>query len=164
MKLFEVLDSPQEATWIEKTDDKWRANFNIGDAKYQLLISLGKKTKWGAQNWYIELIDKGTPHTGPRSSTNPTERNHPNKVLSTAIKLIDEFIDEVDPKVVEVQTADTKGKNGKIQNVIDRLTQRYMKKGYTARQGKWDFGDPTKRTTFTKEKPPKFRPKPYNKK
>lgn len=48
-----------------------------------------------------------------------------------------------------------------VLGVVRHLAARYANKGYHGSSGKWNFGDPTQRTTFRNRVPePKLRPKP----
>ena len=162
MKILEVFDRPVDFRWLDQSDETWRGQFDVDGYTYQLLFHRAPGRKGRPGNWYIELLDLGAPpadlFAGRDVSTEPTGRGHPFKVLATATRMVDEFLDTVEPYSVEIQTSDDPS-NKTIQGVVDKLSRRYADRGYSIRQGRWDFGDPTKRTTYTRIREPKFRPR-----
>jgi hypothetical protein len=162
MKLNELFDSPSKYTWIRQNDEQWRAQFSVDDSAYHVMIaqSPGKNKDTKSGIWYIELMSVGSkqPELGQGTVINMhlTGKKHPVKVLSTTISIIDEFLDKVKPATVEVQ-APPSGTPKSMFGIIDKLVTRYSKKGYNGSSNRWNFGDPTQRTTFKKDSPAKLR-------
>jgi hypothetical protein len=161
MKLFEVFDRPTDYSWTQQSDSLWRGEFVVGDYVYQVMIRKDPGRGKRPGNWYVELIDKGAINPefgGVETQTTTTGRHHPLPVLSTAVAMIDEFIAQVNPPAVEIQT--TYGDdNAVIRKVVDRLSKRYMEKGYSPSDNRWNFAStgPTQRTTYRKVREPSFR-------
>lgn len=165
MKLTEVLNTPTSYRWTKQDADQWRAQFVVDGFSYQVMIAKdpGRGNKPG--NWYVELIDGGTtsPELGqeePPYSVTPTGRSASFKVLATAVAIVDEFLDVVKPNTIEVQGPQA-GTSKSVMSVIHKLVDKYAGKGYYGSSNKWNFGDPTQRTTFrTRTSDPQLRPKP----